>query len=512
LFTLCGTTVGKYFTVPSMSEKKTRYRRPTTDEQQVLAEMRVELVRPEELAQCKALLEKEHYLHSAQLVGEQLYYVAVWHGQWLAIGAWCAAALHLKARDQFIGWTDEQRRRRLALLANNARLLVLSSCHYPNLVSRFMKGMLGRLTADWQAAWGHPVVLVETFVDPYLFQGTAYKVSGWSQLGETSGWKRSAVDFYEAHDRPKQVWVRALENRVCERLRAESLPPQWAEVEARVAPRCTAKQKEIGSLMERLDQAVPEFRRKQALGYPVAGLLALIAMALFSGVRHGPQDLADYAATLSQNQLRALGFRYAPGTRRVRCPQKTTFGRVLAAVDAAAVERVLLLWQDQVLGPAQNGLVLIDGKDIRHADVKVVNAVSEHGRWLGSAVIPEKTNEIPVARQQLAKLDLVGKIVVADAMHTQTETARQILFKQGGDYVFTVKANQKELVHTLETLLTEQRFSPSTHAADPRLHTGTQLWPTGNPSAGLPGKLAATNGFSGGAPDRAPHPTRSPQG
>jgi len=495
-----------------MSEKKTRYRRPTTDEQQVLEELRIELVRPEELAQCKALLEKEHYLHSAQLVGEQLYYVAVWKGQWLAIGAWCAAALHLKARDLFIGWTDEQRRRRLALLANNARLLVLSSCHYPNLVSRFMKGMLGRLAADWQAAWGHPVALVETFVDPYLFQGTAYKVSGWSQLGETSGWKRSAVDYYLAHTRPKQVWVRELENRACERLRAAQLPPQWAEVEARVSPRCTARQEEIGSLLERLEQDVPEFRRKQALGYPVAGLLALIAMALFSGVRHGPQDLADYAATLSQNQLRALRFRYVPGTRRVRCPQKTTFGRVLASVDAAAVERVLLLWQDQVLGCAQNGLVLIDGKDIRHADVKVVNAVSEHGRWLGSTVIPEKTNEIPVARQQLAKLDLVGKIVVADALHTQTETARQILFEGGGDYLFTVKANQKELVNTLETLLTEQRFSPSTHAEDARLHARTQLRPPRNPRPRLPGKLTATNRLSGSAHDCTPQTTRAPQG
>lgn len=495
-----------------MSEKKTRYRRPEADEQQVLEELRVELVRPEELAQCKALLEKQHYLHSAQLVGEQLYYVAVWKGQWMAIGAWCGAALHLKARDHFIGWSEEQRRERLPLVANNARLLVLASCPYPNLVSRFMKMMLARLAVDWQAAWHHPVALVETFVDPYLFQGTAYKVSGWSRLGETEGWKRSAVDFYEAHDRPKQVWVRELENRACEHLRAKQVPPAWAGVEARVAPRCTAKQEEVQSLMERLEKDVPEFRRRQALAYPVAGVLALIAMALFSGVRHGPQDLADYAATLSQNQLRALRFARFPGTRRVRCPQKTTFDRVLAAVDAGAVERVLLLWQEQVLGPPENALVIIDGKDIRHADVKLVNAVTEQGRWLGSTVIPEGTNEIPVGRQPLAKLDLTGKIVVADALHTQTETTRQILFEGGGDYLFTVKANQKELVKTLETLLTEQRFSPSTHAADPCLHPGTQLRPTGNPRLGLPGKLAGANGLSGGAPDRTPQTARAPQG
>jgi Druantia protein DruA/DDE_Tnp_1-associated/Transposase DDE domain len=476
LTTLCGTSARNFFTVPGMETKKARYRRPTEDEQQVLEGLRVELVRPEEMAQCKALLEKEHYLHSAQVVGEHLSYVAVWKGQWLAIAAWSAAVYHLQARDQFIGWSEEQRRERLPLVANNARLLVLESCHYPNLVSRFMKLMLGRLPADWQVAWGHPVVLAETFVDPYYFQGTAYKVSGWSCLGGTKGWKRSAVDFYQAHGRPKQVWVRELEKQACVGLRAGQLPAGWTLPP--VPPRCTAKTAEIRSLIEHLHAEVPEFRRAQGLGYPVAGMLALIAMAVFSGVRRGPEDLAAYAATLSQNQLRALRFRYAPGTRRVRCPETTTIKRVLAGVDAQAVERVLLLWQEQVLGPVQNGLVIIDGKEIRHADVKLVNAVSEHGRWLGSTFIPATTNEIPVAREQLAKLDLTGKIVLADAMHCQTQTARQILFEKGGDYLFTVKANQKELVKTLERLLTEQPFSPSTHAADPRLDTGTQSRPT----------------------------------
>ena len=61
------------------------------------------------------------------------------------MATWSAAALHLKARDQFIGWTEEQRRRRLPLVVNDSRLYVLAECHYPNLVSRFMKLMLARL-------------------------------------------------------------------------------------------------------------------------------------------------------------------------------------------------------------------------------------------------------------------------------------------------------------------------------------------------------------------------------
>ena len=444
-----------------MSEKKTKHRQPTINEQEVLEKMTVRLIVPEEEQRFKELLEKEHYLHSSQLVGEHLRYIVTWRGQWLALATWSAAALHLKARDQFIGWSEEQRRQRLALVANNSRLLVLPQCHYPNLVSRFMKLMLGRLPQDWQEVWGHPVALGETFVDPQLYQGTAYKVSGWIQLGETSGYKRSAVDFYQKHDRPKQVWVRELVKKACMKLRAPQLLPQWAMVGLKVAPRCTAKAAQIMSLIERLRREVSEFRSPKALGYPIAGMLALIAMAIFSGVTKGYADLADYAATLSQHQLRALGFRTDRRSRQVRCPKNSSFERVLKGVKAGTVEQALLVWQEQVLGPAQDRIIILDGKEIRHGDVEVVNAVDGKGRWQGSTVVPEGTNEIPVARQQLAKLDLEKKIVLADAAHTQVETVQQILFEGGGDYVLTVKENQKELVKTLETLLTERRFSPS---------------------------------------------------
>src|SRR3989441_3912840 len=190
---------------------KVRFRQPTVDEQQILIHLVVAPIPPDEVQRFdQLLLAQHHYLKDAQLVGEHLRYVATYRGQWLALAAWNAAALHLKARDQFVGWTDEQRRTHLPLLANNSRLLVLPACQCPNLISRFMKLMLGRLSADWQQNWGHPVALAETFVDPHLYQGTAYKASGWHRLGQTAGWKRSAEDFYQQHERPKQIWVREL--------------------------------------------------------------------------------------------------------------------------------------------------------------------------------------------------------------------------------------------------------------------------------------------------------------
>lgn len=460
-----------------MKQKPLRHRQPTPAEQHVLEHLTVRPLRPEELPRCNALLVEHHYLKNAHLVGEHLRYVATYQGQWLALASWSAPALHLKPRDAFIGWSDEQRRRRLPLVVNNSRLLVLPECHYPNLISRFMKLMLARLSADWQQTWDHPLALAETFVDPQLYQGTAYKVSGWCRLGNTAGWKRSAEDFYLKHDRPKQVWVRALEKQACARLRAPALPTDWAKVERDVAPRCTAKAGAMRSLVEQLRAQVPEFRAREALAFPIAGMLALMALAMFSGVRRGPQDLAEYAATLSQGQLRALLFRRQRGTTRLRCPGITTFRRVLAAVDARAVERALLLWQEQVLGPTQDPLVIVDGKTLRHAHVELVSAVNGAGRWLGTVAVSAGSNEIPAARTQLAAVELTGKTVLADALHTQVETVQQILFEGGGDYLFTVKNNQKGLAQTCATLLTAGSFSPSPHGADPRVEPGMESGP-----------------------------------
>jgi hypothetical protein len=455
-----------------MCKDKIRHRQPTVEEQHVLDNLTVRLVQRHEVERFDQLIVEHHYLNNAHAVGEHLRYVATHKGQWLGLATWSAAALHLKARDAFIGWTEEQRRTRLPLVVNNSRLLVLPQCHYPNLISRFMKLMLGRLSDNWQEHWGHPLALAESFVDPQLYQGTAYKVSGWSKLGDTAGWKRSAEDFYQKHERPKQIWVRELVKKACVKLRAPQLPAPWARVEENAAPRCTAKADPMRSLVEELRAQVPEFRSKKALAYPMAGVLGLIAMAMFSGVRRGPQDLADYAATLSQGQLRALGFRRDKRTGRVRCPGVAPFRHVLAEVDDEAVERALLLWQEQLLGPTQDSLVIVDGKTLRHAHVELVSAVNGQGRWLGSVAVKEASNEIPAARDLLAKVEVQGKTTLADALHTQTDTAQQILFEGGGDYVLTVKENQKALVQTLATLLTPGKFSPSAHAKDARADAG----------------------------------------
>lgn len=496
-----------------MKQKKVaRFRQPTPDEQEILIHLVVEPVPPDQVERFDQEVVQHHYLKNAQVVGQHLRYVATYRGQWLALATWGAAARHIKARDRFIGWGEEQRRTRLPLVANNSRLLVLPPGGCPNLISRFMKLMLARLSPDWEQAWGHPLALVETFVDPHLYQGTAYKASGWHRLGQTAGWKRSAEDFYQKHDRPKQIWVRELVPNAARKLCGLQLPPAWSQVEEKAAPHCTAKAPQMRSLVEHLRAEVSEFRSKEALAYPLAGFLALIALALFSGVRRGPQDLAEYAASLSQGQLRALGFRTQRGTTRLRCPGESTFKRLLPRIDAAALERALLLWQEQVLGPAQDQLVIVDGKTLRHAHVELVSAVNGSGRWLGTVPVQEGSNEIPAARELLSKVPVENKTALADALHTQIETAQQILFEGGGDYALTVKNNQKELVQTLATLLTRSDFSPSPHGADACADAGTQSGPAGDSCFRMPGGHSGASRFSRSTLDRPAASTRAAQG
>ena len=128
----------------------------------------------------------------ARKTREHLRYAATYRGEWLAVVSFSAGASHRRYRDQFIVWSPEQRRRRLPLVVNNARFLILPDAHYPHLASRLFTRVLARLSDDWLARWGHRVALVETFVDPEFFRGTTYKVSGWSELGATSGSGRHA--------------------------------------------------------------------------------------------------------------------------------------------------------------------------------------------------------------------------------------------------------------------------------------------------------------------------------
>jgi len=116
------------------------------------------------------LIHHYHYLGLPTLVGEHLRYLAFIGDQVVACLAWASAAWKIKARDQFIGWDDINKRKNLHLIANNTRFLILPWVRIKYLASRILSLSLRRLNADWEKTYEHPLYLAETFVDISRFR------------------------------------------------------------------------------------------------------------------------------------------------------------------------------------------------------------------------------------------------------------------------------------------------------------------------------------------------------
>jgi len=165
------------------------------------------------------LLAQYHYRGFNGAVGENVQYLATdAQGRELAVMVFGAAAWKVAARDQFVGWSAQQRSQRLGLVANQQRFLILPWVRVAHLASHLLALATGRLSEDWQGRYGHPVWLVETFVETDRFTGTAYRAAGWLCLGQTTGRTRQDRQ-HTLRTPPKTVWVRGLHPRFRESLR-----------------------------------------------------------------------------------------------------------------------------------------------------------------------------------------------------------------------------------------------------------------------------------------------------
>jgi GNAT superfamily N-acetyltransferase len=150
-----------------------------------LHEIEVRRVEAHEVERWLALMRQHHYLSFGKSAGKRVLHVATLRGEWVALLCWAAAALHVKCRDEWIGWDSIAKRHRLRLVTNNTRFLVLPGWQRRNLASRVLSLSVKRLARDWRACHGYAVVLAETFVDPKRFGGTCYRAAGWSMIGMT---------------------------------------------------------------------------------------------------------------------------------------------------------------------------------------------------------------------------------------------------------------------------------------------------------------------------------------
>lgn len=163
-----------------------------------------------------------HYQGHKLIAGKFLKYIVYIKEEPAACLGWGSAAWSLKDRDQWIGWSKEVKDKNLCGIVNNIRFLILPWIRIKYLAS-YLLGLSAKIVPqDWQKRYGHPIYLLETFVEKERFSGTCYKAANWLYLGETKGSaKRGSTHRY--HGNIKKIFVYPLVKDFREKLKADEL-------------------------------------------------------------------------------------------------------------------------------------------------------------------------------------------------------------------------------------------------------------------------------------------------
>ena len=209
---------------------------------------------------------------------------------------------------------------------------------------------------------------------------------------------------------------------------------------------------EGGGLWQRL-AALSDARRARGRRYPLPLVLLLAVLAKLGG-EDQPSGIAEWVA----HRRAALG--QALGLALPRTPHHTTYRRVLErAVDPRELDAAVGAFFRARPGTGRSVLVSIDGKTVRGT----LGAPDARGEHLLAAYLPEegivlmqvaagdKENEISAAPALLRCLDLRGKVVAGDALHTQRALSAQIV-AAGGAYLWVAKENQPTLRADIEVV------------------------------------------------------------
>jgi hypothetical protein len=435
------------------------------------------VVDPADEARWNTLIRKHHYLKEYRMVGEALRYVAKLNGKWIALLGWSSAAFHLCARDTWIGWPDSLRKSRRSLVACNARFVLLgaksTSC---NLASQILSLNLKCLSEDWRQRYGHPIALVETFVDPERFEGTCYRAANWIEIGVTKGFGRSRIDFYQLHDKPKAIFLRPLTPKARHILSAPVMPPAWAPFERLADPiEYPLSGQQTKSLLQALGTLRDPRRHRGRLHRKVASIVAIATAAMIAG-NNALIDIGEFSQSLNQNQLRSLRAARCRKTGKLLAPSESTIRRVLQSLDPAQLDRIITDWLRSHLKDLGIAALAVDGKCVRTASkingesIQLFSALDTQTRIVCRQIrIPSKTNEITTLEDLLQDLDLRGALVSADALNTQRSTAAHLVEDKQADYLLVVKGNQPKLFDRLAELSMAETgaFSPSGHHSGP---------------------------------------------
>jgi len=151
-------------------------------------------------------IDRYHYLGYKKIGGAQLRYFILGDDEVVALSGFGSAAWKTASRDNYIGWSHQQRQDNLHLVVNNVRFLILPWASVANLGSRILSLLGKRIPHDWQQVYNYRPVLLETFVQKDRFHGTVYKASNWTYVGDTTG--RGKRNRTNKQEKPiKSVWL-----------------------------------------------------------------------------------------------------------------------------------------------------------------------------------------------------------------------------------------------------------------------------------------------------------------
>jgi len=328
-----------------------------------LTEVIVRPVRTFEEDRFQELMQEHHYLGALPKISETIWYVATFNDQWVALISFSASALKCSPRDQWIGWDFRHQYDRLKLITNNSRFLILPEWHFPNLGSRILSLCQKRLFFDWQAIFGHKVVLIETFVDPQRFHGTIYKAANWTYVGDSKGFRRSRQGYSITPQSPKMVFLKPLVTNARTLLSSPILDPTYRTGD----PKIMLSAQHMKSLTD-FFKDIPDPRRPQGRRHRISTVLAIAAGATLCGMR-GYLAISDWAKSLGQKALERFNCRYE--NKRYVAPSLSIIRDVLIRVEPVHLDRALQRW-NQIYGHEDESLA-IDGKTM-------CNAIDDQGR------------------------------------------------------------------------------------------------------------------------------------
>jgi len=161
----------------------------------------------------KSYIDQYHYLGFDRSIGENIkYFVKGNDGLPLACLMFSSSAWRCRARDEHIGWNNEQRQAGLHLITNNSRFLIIPGVSIRHLASHILGNITRRISEDFQNKYGHPIKLLETFVEQGRYLGTCYKAANWLYVGSTTGRGRDSQS-HRATLPIKDVWLYPLRPR-----------------------------------------------------------------------------------------------------------------------------------------------------------------------------------------------------------------------------------------------------------------------------------------------------------